>query len=77
VGISTAFFFIVEVQQAANRLASKIVRYQMAMVTNQMSCLAAPRNMKRFDNAREKALRFMSEFHVSRGQHGSDRERRM
>jgi hypothetical protein len=56
VGISTAFFFIVEVQEAASRQASKIVRYQMTMVTNQMSCLAAPRNMKRFDNAREKAL---------------------
>jgi histidinol phosphatase-like enzyme len=58
VGISAAFFFITEVQEAASRLTSKIFRYQMAIVTNQTSCLATPRNMKRFDDAAEQAPAF-------------------
>jgi hypothetical protein len=58
VGISAAFFFIIEVQEAASWLTSKIFRYQMAIVTNQTSCLATPRNMKRFDDAAEQAPAF-------------------
>ena len=58
VGISTAFFFIFEIQESTRGLASKIFCYQMAIVKNQMSCLAAPRNMKRLDNAREQTLAF-------------------
>src|SRR4051812_10226109 len=56
VGISTAFLFVIEIQECARGLATKLVGKQTAIVTHQLSGLAAPGKVKRFDDGPENAL---------------------
>jgi hypothetical protein len=56
VGISISLFLIVEVRESACVLAQEFFGDQIAIATDQLSRLAAPRNVKRHDDALEKAL---------------------
>jgi hypothetical protein len=56
VGILTAFFFVVDIQERTRRKDQNVVGEQMAMAANQISRLAAPRKVKRDDQAPEQTL---------------------
>jgi hypothetical protein len=55
VGISATLMFIVEIRKCAREAAPAISGNQVTIVTNQVTCLAAARPMKRNDDALEEA----------------------
>src|SRR5437867_3726960 len=56
VGILAAFFFVVDIQERTRRKNQNVIGKQMAIAANQISRLAAPRKVKRDDQAPEQTL---------------------